>query len=202
MSQPRIAIIVYTVYGHISKMAEAVKEGVHAAGGTATIYQIPETLSQEILTIIKAPPKPDYPLIAPEELTKFDGYIFGIPTRYGNFPVQWKSFWDGTGGLWASGALIGKYCGAFVSTGTPGGGQEVTILNTISTYTHHGMIYVPLGVGNAPAFGNLEEVRGGSPWGAGTFAGVDGSRQPTALELSLAKIQGERFYNTLAKVKF
>lgn len=100
-----------------------------------------------------------------------DGFLFGIPTRYGNFPAQWKAFWDKTGGQWQTGAFWGKYAGVFVSTGTPGGGQESTIMNSLSTLAHHGIIYVPLGY--KTVFGtlaDLTEVRGGSPWGAGTFS--------------------------------
>jgi NAD(P)H dehydrogenase (quinone) len=85
-----------------------------------------------------APPKPDYPVITAEILATYDAFLFGIPTRYGNFPTQWKTFWDSTGGLWASGGLWGKFAGVFISTGTPGGGQESTAIATLSTLTHHG----------------------------------------------------------------
>ncbi|KAF7292123.1 flavoprotein [Mycena indigotica] len=200
---PKVAIVIYSMYGHITKMAEAVKAGVEQAGGSVTIYQIPETLPQEVLTKMYAAPKPAYPIITPDELATFDAFILGIPTRYGNLPAQWKAFWDATGQLWSTGKLWGKYAGAFVSTAGPGGGQEVTIQNTISTLTHHGVIYVPLGY--AKAFGQLTgltEVHGGSPWGAGTFAASDGSRQPTALELEIATIQGKAFYETVSKVAF
>lgn len=147
-----------------------------------------------------APPKSADPIITNDVLTQYDAFLFGIPTRYGNFPAQWKSFWDATGGLWATGALHGKYAGLFVSTGTPGGGQEVTALNALSTLTHHGLIYVPLGYKHTFAdLTNLEEVHGGSPWGSGTFAGGDGSRQPSALELKIAHTQGQTFYETVAK---
>lgn len=118
-----------------------------------------------------APPKPAYPVIAVDDLTKYHAFLFGIPTRYGNFPGQWKAFIDQTGGLWSSGGLAGKYVGVFVSTASPGGGQEMTAANAMSTFVHHGMIFVPLGY--STAFGllvDLSEVRGGSPWGAGTFA--------------------------------
>ncbi|KZT10401.1 benzoquinone reductase [Laetiporus sulphureus 93-53] len=203
MSSPRIAIVIYSMYGHIAKVAESVKSGVQSAGGSATIYQVSETLSQDILEKMHAPAKPAYPIIAPTDLPNFDGFIFGVPTRYGNMPAQFKAFWDATGGLWASGALAGKYASVFVSTGTPGGGQEVTALSMLSTFTHHGIIFVPLGYSKTFAqLSNLDEVRGGSPWGAGTFAGADGSRQPTALELEVAKIQGQHFYSVLSKVKF
>jgi len=203
MAAPKVAIVIYTMYGHIGKMAEAVKAGVEKAGGSATIYQVPETLSQEILTKMYAPAKPNYPIITPDELKTFDAFLFGVPTRYGNFPAQWKAFWDATGGLWGSGGLYGKYASVFVSTASPGGGQESTVIATMSTLAHHGINYVPLGY--AKSFGqltNLEEVHGGSPWGAGTFAGPKGERQPTPLELEIATIQGESFWEKVSKVKF
>ncbi|KAK9469236.1 benzoquinone reductase [Lipomyces arxii] len=197
---PKIAIIVYSMYGHIVKMAEAELAGIKAAGGSATIYQIPETLPENLLTILHAPPKPDFPIATVDTLKEYDGFLFGVPTRFGNFPSQWKSFWDGTGGLWATGALQGKYVGQFTSTGSLGAGQETTFLNAMSTYVHHGMIYVPLGFAPAfPQLTNISEVHGGSGWGAGTLAAGDGSRQPSALELDVATIQGKTFYETLAK---
>ncbi|GJJ10309.1 flavodoxin-like fold protein [Clathrus columnatus] len=191
------------MYGHIAKMAESVSAGVKAAGGEAKVFQIPETLDQEVLTKMHAPAKLDYPVIAPAQLTEFDAFIFGIPTRYGNFPAQWKAFWDATGQLWGSGALHGKYAAVFVSTGTPGGGQETTVLQSISTLTHHGIIFVPFGYKNGmPLLSRLDEAHGGSPWGAGTFAGPSGARSPSELELELAQIQGKTFYETVAKVNF
>ncbi|KAG1850490.1 flavoprotein-like protein [Suillus tomentosus] len=203
MSSPKVAIIIYSMYGHIAKMAESVKGGIESAGGSAVIYQIAETLPAEVLTKMYAPAKPSYPIITPAELANFDAFVFGVPTRYGNFPAQWKVFWDATGGLWASGALAGKFASVFVSTGTPGGGQEATIISSLSTLAHHGIVYVPLGYKNTFAqLTNISEVRGGSPWGAGTFAGPDGSRQPSALELELATIQGKTFWELVSKYKF
>ncbi|KAH8115989.1 flavoprotein WrbA [Phellopilus nigrolimitatus] len=203
MAPPKVAIVIYTMYGHIAKVAESVKAGVQAAGGSATIYQIAETLSEDVLKALYAPAKPDYPIFKPDDLKNFDAFLFGIPTRYGNFPGQWKAFWDATGGLWAAGALAGKYAGVFVSTASPGGGQETTVTNALSTFTHHGIVFVPLGYKHAFAqLTNLAEVHGGSPWGAGTFAAGDGSRQPSALELEIAQIQGKTFYQTVAKVAF
>jgi len=200
---PKIAIVIYSTYGHITKVAEAVKSGIESDGGAATIYQIPETLPQEVLAKMHAPAKPDFPIIAVDDLKNFDAFLFGIPTRFGNFPAQWKAFWDATGGLWASGALAGKYAGVFVSTGTPGGGQETTVVNSISTLVHHGMLFVPLGYSQAfPQLTNLSEVHGGSPWGAGTFAGGDGSRTASALELEIAAIQGKSFHQIVSKVVF
>ncbi|KAG1721006.1 putative 1,4 benzoquinone reductase [Suillus paluster] len=200
MSAPRVAIVIYSLYGHITKMAEAVKSGISNAGGSASIYQIQETLSDDILKLVKAPAKPDYPVLLPDDLVNFDAFLFGVPTRYGNFPVQWKAFWDATGPLWSKSALAGKMCGVFVSTGTQGGGQEITISNTLSTFVHHGLIYVPLGYKHTfPQLSNLTEIHGGSSWGAGTFAGTDGSRQPSPLELEIASLQGKGFWETVAK---
>ncbi|RDA91886.1 hypothetical protein CP533_0359 [Ophiocordyceps camponoti-saundersi (nom. inval.)] len=201
---PKIAIIYYSMYGHVRKLAEAEKAGIEKAGGSVDIYQVPETLGDEVLTKMHAPAKPtDVPVIDdPSVLTKYDGFLFGIPTRYGNFPAQWKTFWDKTGGLWASGGLHGKFAGLFVSTGGQGGGQESTCLAAMSTLAHHGIVYVPLGYAKTFAqLTNLDEVHGGSAWGAGTFAGGDGSRQPSKLELDVATTQGEVFYQTIAKLK-
>lgn len=118
-----------------------------------------------------APAKSSYPICEVNDLLQYDAVLFGIPTRYGNLPAQWKTFWDATGSIWATGGYWGKYAGLFISTGTPGGGQESTAISTMSTLTHHGFVYVPLGYKHTFAqLANLEEVHGGSPWGAGTFA--------------------------------
>jgi NAD(P)H dehydrogenase (quinone) len=199
----KIAIVFYSMYGHIVKLAEAEKKGIEAAGGKVDLYQIAETLPQEALSKMHAPPKPDYPIADPSTLLEYDAVLFGIPTRYGNFPAQWKAFWDHTGGIWASGGYWGKYAGVFISTASPGGGQESTALASMSTLAHHGFNYVPLGYKHTFAqLTNLDEVHGGSPWGAGTFAAADGSRQPTALELEIAEIQGKTFYERVSKVSF
>ncbi|KAK6359979.1 flavodoxin-like fold protein [Orbilia brochopaga] len=200
---PKIAIVIYSMYGHIATMAEAVKEGVESAGGTATILQVEETLPEEVLKKMYAPAKPNYPIATPQDLLEYDAFLFGIPTRYGNFPAQWKAFIDKTGGIWQSGGYWGKYAGIFVSTGTPGGGQESTVIAAMSTLAHHGIIYVPLGYAKAfPQMTDLSEVRGGSPWGSGTFAGADGSRQPSDKEKEIARIHGKSFYETVSKVNF
>jgi len=149
-----------------------------------------------------APAKPtDIPVLEdPAVLAGYDAFLIGIPTRFGNFPGQWKAFWDKTGGQWATGGFHGKMAGIFVSTAGLGGGQETTAINALSTLTHHGIIYVPLGY--AKAFGQLTSLdapHGGSPWGAGTLAAGDGSRQPSDLEKEIATIQGEEFYRTVAK---
>ncbi|KAK9329047.1 flavoprotein-like protein [Lipomyces starkeyi] len=138
------------------------------------IYIVMGIIAEEVLQKMYAAPKPDYPIATANTLVDYDAFMFGVPTRYGNFPAQWKAFWDTTGGLWAKAALAGKYVAQFLSTSTPGGGQEVTLTN-------------------------LTEVHGGSPWGAGTFAGGDGFRQPSALEKEVAMIQCEMFYKIVAK---
>ncbi|KAK2626638.1 hypothetical protein QTJ16_003813 [Diplocarpon rosae] len=200
---PKIAVVFYSLYGHIKALAEAEKAGLAKAGIDADIYQVAETLNSEVLAKMHAPPKSDYPVIDAAKLATYDGFLFGVPTRFGNFPAQWKAFWDSTGGLWATGGLSGKFAGVFVSSGSPGGGQESTVISTLSTLTHHGIIYVPLGYKHSfTQLGNMSEIRGGSPWGAGTFAGADGSRQPSALEIELATIQGQQFGETLKKVTF
>ncbi|CAK7896032.1 hypothetical protein CAAN1_05S06348 [[Candida] anglica] len=197
---PKVAIIIYSTYGHITTLAETVKKGVESAGGVADIFQVPETLSDEVLAKMHAAPKPDYPIASPDTLVQYDAFLFGIPTRFGNFPAQFKAFWDSTGGLWASGALYGKAAGVFVTTGTPGGGQETTVVNSLSVLVHHGIIYVPLGYKPVfPLLTSFDEVHGGSPYGAGSFAGADGSRQPSKLELEIAEIQGKTFYQTIEK---
>ena len=148
-----------------------------------------------------APTKPDYPIITPEILATYDAFLFGIPTRFGNSPAQWKAFWDSTGGLWAAGALTGKYAGVFVTVGAQGGGQEETIQSSLSTLAHHGIIFVPLGYKSVfPLLNNMEEIHGVSPWGAGAFAGPDNLRKPSALELEIARIQGKTFAEHLARV--
>ena len=147
-------------------------------------------------------PGPDssVPTIAPAKLAEYDAFLLGIPTRYGNFPAQWKAFWDQTGGLWQSGGLYGKYAGLFLSTASMGGGQESTAIASLSTLAHHGVIYVPFGYAKEFAkLSDVTEVRGGGPWGAGTFAGADGSRQPTETELAIATTQGKVFYETVKR---
>lgn len=197
---PKVAIVIYSMYGHVATLAEAEKKGIEQAGGVADIYQVPETLSEEILGKMYAPPKKDYPIITPDKLAEYEGFMLGIPTRYGNFPAQLKAFIDSTGSLWQTGGLWGKFAGLFISTGTLGGGQESTAIAAMSTLAHHGVIYVPLGYKHTFAIlADLSEVRGGSAWGAGTFSGADGSRQPSAKELELATIQGKLFYETVAK---
>ncbi|QLG72293.1 hypothetical protein HG535_0C06480 [Zygotorulaspora mrakii] len=196
---PKVAIIIYTLYGHTAILAEAEQKGVQAAGGLADIFQVPETLAPGVVAALGGRPKPAYPLATNATLEEYDAFLFGIPTRFGNASAQVRAFWDATGGLWMKGALHGKPAGVFVSTGT-GGGNEATIINNLSTLVHHGMIFVPLGYKNASSeLSNMTEAHGGSAWGGGTFAGADGSRKPSDLELRVHEIQGKTFFETIKK---
>ncbi|ABN66456.1 NADH:quinone oxidoreductase [Scheffersomyces stipitis CBS 6054] len=195
---PKVAIIYYSLYHHISTLADSIKVGVESAGAQADLFQVPETLAPEVLLKLNAPPAREVPIATIETLKEYDAYLFGIPTRFGTFPVQWKSFWDATGGIWAAGALRGKFAGVFVATATPGGGQEETVINSLSTLTHHGIVFVPFGYGH-PGLNSFAEIRGGSAWGAGTFADADGSRSVSELEKDIAKTQGHDFVTTITK---
>lgn len=192
----------YSTWGHQRALAEAEKAGIEKAGGTADLYQIPETLSAEVLAKMYAPGQPDdIPLLEdPATLEKYDGFLIGIATRYGNFPTQWRTFWDKTGSQWQGGGYYQKFAGLFITTAVQGGGQESTAIAAMSTLAHHGIIYVPLGYPKVmQELSTLTEVRGGSPWGAGAFTSLDGSRQPSPTELSMATKQGEEFYTLVAK---
>ncbi|KAJ1986138.1 hypothetical protein H4R33_003537 [Dimargaris cristalligena] len=192
-ARPQIFIVFYSMYGHIHTLAKHIQKGVQkVADVDVTLYQIKETLPQEVLTLMHAPAKPEVPILEPADLVKADAVIFGIPTRFGNMPAQWKSFWDATGQLWASGALNHKLASTFISTASQHGGQETTAFTFITNFAHHGMIYVPLGFTHANLQDNSEVV-GGGPWGAGTVAGGDGSRQVSEKEAAIAEHQGESF---------
>ncbi|SCV04937.1 LANO_0G14730g1_1 [Lachancea nothofagi CBS 11611] len=191
----KIAIITYSMYGHIDILAKSIQEGIVAAGGKADLFRVEETLPDEVLELMHAPAKPDIPVATAQTLEEYDAFLFGVPTRYGNVPAQWSAFWDQTGGLWVKGSLHGKPAGVFVSTGSFGGGQELTVKSCMSYLVHHGLIFIPLGYKNTFAeLSNLEEIHGGSPWGAGTLASGDGSRLPSELELRMAVTQGKAFY--------
>lgn len=186
----KVFIVYYSMYGHVAKLAEKVKEGVDSVpGAEGVLFQVPETLPQAVLSKMGAPPKPSHiPVIEPKNLLEADAVLFGIPTRFGMMCAQMKAFFDATGSLWQSQALAGKPAGFFFSTGTQGGGQETTALTAISQLAHHGMLFVPVGYTFQKVFSM--DVHGGSPYGAGTFAG-DGTRMPLDLELDLAVHQGK-----------
>mmetsp|Transcript_649 Transcript_649/g.1182 ORF Transcript_649/g.1182 Transcript_649/m.1182 type:complete len:260 (-) Transcript_649:339-1118(-) len=196
----QIAIILYTMYGHIATLAKSIKQGVESTGAQCTIFQVAETLPDDVLKQMHAPPKPDYPIITPEEMEKFDGFMFGISGRFGIMPAQLKTFMDSTGGLWKSGALVGKAAGVFTSVGSQGGGQETGGLATVTFFAHHGMVFVPLGGSLSSKRMRVREPNGGTAYGCGTFAGSDGSRTPNILEKPEAVNHGKHFANVTEKL--
>eukprot|EP00197_Chlamydomonas_leiostraca_P002986 CAMPEP_0202867372 /NCGR_PEP_ID=MMETSP1391-20130828/9290_1 /ASSEMBLY_ACC=CAM_ASM_000867 /TAXON_ID=1034604 /ORGANISM="Chlamydomonas leiostraca, Strain SAG 11-49" /LENGTH=202 /DNA_ID=CAMNT_0049547415 /DNA_START=86 /DNA_END=694 /DNA_ORIENTATION=+ len=198
----KVWVIYYSTYGHIKKMADAVKEGINSVEGVeAVLYQVPETLPEEVLAKMHAPPKPDDPVADPHKLPEADAFFFGFPTRFGSPAAQFKSFWDATGSLWQSGALHSKPFSLFTSTATQNGGQEITLQNALSNFVHHGMIFVPPGYITPGTNFDLTEPHGGSAFGPGCLAGPDGSRQPSAKELDFAKAAGANLAKTAKKLK-
>jgi len=186
----KILILYYSMYGHIETMANAVAEGSSSVDGVeVTVKRVPELMSEEALKRAGAKLDQVAPLADPKELGNYDAIIFGTPTRFGNMAAQMRNFLDQTGSLWVKGALVGKVGSVFTSTGT-GGGNETTIQSFHTTLFHHGMIVVGLPY-SCPELMDISQTKGGSPLGAGTIAGSDGSRQPSDTELSLAKFQGK-----------
>ena len=186
----KILVLYYSMYGHIEQMAAAVAAGAAAVPGVAvTVKRVPETMPEALARQAGAKLDQAAPLASPQELADYDAILFGTPTRFGNMAGQMRTFLDQTGGLWAKGALIGKLASVFTSTGT-GGGGETTITSFWHTLAHHGMLIVGLPY-SAPELTDTSELRAGSPYGAATIAGSDGSRQPSAKELALARFQGE-----------
>lgn len=186
----KILVLYYSMYGHIETMANAVAEGAKRVGGAdVTVKRVPETMDAERFAQVGGKTEQAAAIATPDELAQYDAILLGTPTRFGNMAGQMRNFLDRTGGLWASGALYGKLASVFSSTGT-GGGQEQTITSTWTTLAHHGMVIVPIGYGTKELF-DISQVRGGTPYGATTLAGGDGSRQPTEEELNIARYQGE-----------
>lgn len=197
----KVYIVYYSMYGHVEKLAEEIKKGADSVEGVeATLWQVPETLPEEVLIKMNTPPRSEVPIIEPQQLADADALILGFPTRYGMMAAQFKAFLDATGGLWRTQQLAGKPAGIFYSTGSQGGGQETTPLTAITQLVHHGLIYVPIGYTFGPGMFEMEQVKGGSPYGAGTFAG-DGTRQPTKLELDQAFHQGKYISGIAKKLK-
>ena len=186
----KVLILYYSMYGHIETMAEAVAEGVRSVKGVeVSIRRVPELMSEEAAR--KAGGKLDQAaqVATVDELAKYDAIIFGTPTRFGNMCAQMRNFLDQTGRLWQNGSLVGKVGSVFTSTATQHGGQETTITSFHSTLLHHGMIVVGVPY-SCQELMNMKEMTGGSPYGAGTLAGGDGSRQPSENELKIARFQG------------
>jgi NAD(P)H dehydrogenase (quinone) len=197
---PNVLVLYYSSYGHIEQMADAVADGARSVGANVEIRRVAETAPPEIVTAARFKTDAAHPLIdGPETLAQYDAIIVGAPTRFGRMPSQMASFWDATGGLWFTGKLIGKVGGAFTSTATQHGGQETTLFSIITNLLHHGMIVVGLPY-SFQGQQRLDEVTGGSPYGATTITGGDGSRQPTENELAGARHQGELIAQTAKKL--
>lgn len=195
----KVLVLYYSSYGHIEKMAEAVAEGVRAAGGEATIKRVPELVPEEVAR--KSGMKLDQPapVATVAELPDYDAIIFGTPTRFGNMASQMRNFLDQTGGLWLAGKLVGKVGSVFASTATQHGGQETTITSFHTTLLHQGMVIVGLPYTEARQM-TMDEITGGSPYGATTLAGGDGKRQPSENELAMARFQGGHVAKIAAKL--
>ena len=196
----RVLVLYYSSYGHVERMAEAVADGARSVAGTEVVVKrVPETVPAEAAR--KAGMKVDQPapVADPDELAGYDAIVFGTPTRFGNMAGQMRNFLDRTGNLWAQGALVGKVGSVFVSTATQHGGQETTITSFHTTLLHHGMVIVGLPYSFAGQT-TLDEITGGSPYGATTIAGGKGERQPSENELAGARFQGRHVAEIAAKL--
>jgi len=200
----KVQIVFYSMYGHVYQLAEAVAEGARGVANTeAALYQVAELIPDNVLekSGAKAARKvfAHIPVAQPDKLADADAIIFGTPTRFGNMCAQMRNFLDQTGSLWAKGALIGKVGSVFASTGTQHGGQETTITSFHSTLLHHGMIIVGVPYSQQGLL-NMKEITGGTPYGATTLAGADGSRQPSENELAIARFQGQHVAEIAGKL--
>ena len=197
----KVLVLYYSSYGHIEAMADAVAEGARAGGAEVDIRRVAETAPQSVVESAHFKTDSAHPEIeGPDALKDYDAIIVGSPTRFGRMPAQMASFWDTTGGLWFSGALVGKVGGAFTSTASQHGGQETTLFSILTNLLHHGMTIVGLDYGFQAQMG-VDVVKGGSPYGATTISDGDGSRMPSTEELDGARYQGKRIAETAAKLK-
>lgn len=185
----KVLVLYYSTYGHIESLAQAVAEGARSTGASVDLKRVPETVADDIAKAGHFKLAQTAAVATVDELAHYDAIIVGAPTRYGRMPSQMASFLDQTGGLWARGALIGKVGGAFTSSATQHGGQEVTLFSIITNLLHFGMVIVGLPYSHAGQM-TLDEIVGGSPYGATTIAGSKGERKPSAIELEGARHQG------------
>ncbi len=196
----KVLVLYYSMYGHVETLAEAVAEGARSVAATkVTIKRVPELMPEEVARKYGAKWDQAAPIASPKELGDYDAIIFGTPTRFGNMAAQMRNFLDQTGGLWAKGALIGKVGSVFASTGGQHGGQETTIVSFHTTLLHHGMIIVGVPY-TAQELNNMDEITGGTPYGATTIARPDGKRQPSANELAIARFQGKHVAEIAGKL--
>ncbi|HUF03394.1 MAG TPA: NAD(P)H:quinone oxidoreductase [Aridibacter sp.] len=197
----KILVLYYSMYGHTETMAKTVAEGCRKVDGAeVTIKRVPELVPDEVLKSSGAKTDQDAPVASVEELSDYDAIIFGTPTRFGNMCAQMRNFLDQTGKHWMNGTLVGKVGSVFTSTATQHGGQETTITTFHTTLLHHGFVIVGVPY-TCEELSNMDEITGGSPYGAGTLAGGDGSRQPSDNELAIARFQGERVAKIAKKLK-
>jgi NAD(P)H dehydrogenase (quinone) len=194
----KVLVLYYSSYGHIEAMADAVASGAGDAGAMATVKRVPELVPENVAKASHFKLDQAAPIATPDELVDYDAIIIGTPTRFGNMAAQMKNFLDQTGNLWFGGKLIGKVASVFTSTATQHGGQESTILSTLPVLLHHGMIIVGLPY-SAQGQMRLDEITGGTPYGASTIAGPDGSRKPSANEFELARFQGRHVTEIAAR---
>lgn len=196
----KVLVLYYSAYGHIETMAEAVAEGARSIEGvTVDIKRVPELVPAEVALASHFKLDQAAPIAQVADLANYDAIVIGVGTRFGRMASQMGNFLDQAGGLWAKGALHGKVGGAFTSTATQHGGQETTLFSIITNLLHFGMVVVGLDYGHAGQM-TLDEVTGGSPYGASTIAGGDGSRQPSDNELQGARYQGRKIAETAKKL--
>jgi NAD(P)H dehydrogenase (quinone) len=196
---PKVLVLYYSTYGHMETMAEAVAEGARQAGAMVDIKRVPELVPPEAAQAAHFKLNQAAPVAEVAELANYDAIVIGTPTRFGRMSSQMASFLDQAGGLWARGALNGKVGAAFTSSATQHGGQEATLFSIITNLLHFGMVVVGMDYGYAAQM-TLDEVVGGSPYGATTIAGGDGSRQPSQKDLDGARYQGRRVAEVAAKL--
>lgn len=196
----KVLVLYYSSYGHLSQMADAVAEGARSAGATVDVLRVPETAPAEVAKAAGFKSDHTHALIDNvEQLADYDAIVIGAPTRFGRMPSQMAAFLDQAGGLWFRGALNGKVGAAFTSTASQHGGQETTLFSILTNLLHFGMTIVGLDYGFQGQMG-VDEVKGGSPYGATTIADGDGSRQPSTSELDGARYQGRRVAELAAKL--
>jgi NAD(P)H dehydrogenase (quinone) len=196
----KILVLYYSMYGHVERMAQAEAEGAREVAGTeVVIKRVPELVPEEVLRKSGAKLDQQAPVASPQELGDYHAIIFGTPTRYGNMTGQMRNFLDQTGALWQSGALVGKVGSVFTSSATQHGGQESTLLTFHPTLLHLGMIVVGLPYSDQTQMG-IDEIKGGSPYGASTIAGGKGERHPSEQELGMARFQGRHVAGIAARL--
>ncbi|MDE2351073.1 MAG: NAD(P)H:quinone oxidoreductase [Pseudomonadota bacterium] len=196
----KVLVLYYSAYGHIETMAQAMAEGAREAGAEAVVKRVPELVPEEVARKSHYKLDQKAPVATVEELADYDAIVVGTGTRFGRMSSQMANFLDQAGGLWARGALHGKVGGAFTSTATQHGGQETTLFSIITNLLHFGMVVVGLDYGHAGQM-TLNEITGGSPYGATTLTGGDGSRQPSANELTGARYQGRKIAEAAKKLR-